>query len=150
MLQYVSEICERAITFIVRPNELAGDKAIGVYDEKTAGPTSVTSLRVPLSKSSVLSEAIEKGRLFYGESEDELLLNHLYEAIGQPLKPMIILLPLKSLGKTVTLTYGDFGKKETSTLQSDILEILAEEAGLVLENTLYRKQLNMASHKQRH
>jgi hypothetical protein len=150
MLQYVSEICERAITFIVRPNELAGDKAIGVYDEKTAGPTSVTSLRVPLSKSSVLSEVIEKGRLFYGESEDELLLNHLYEAIGQPLKPMIILLPLKSLGKTVTLTYGDFGKKETSTLQSDILEILAEEAGLVLENTLYRKQLNMASHKQRH
>jgi len=150
MLQYVSEICERAITFVVRPNELAGDKAIGVYDEKTAGPTSVTSLRVPLSKSSVLSEVIEKGLLFYGESEDEVLLNHLYEAIGQPLKPRIILLPLKSLGKTVTLTYGDFGRKEASTLQSDVLEILADEAGLVLENALYRKQLNKASHKQQH
>ena len=60
MLQYVSEICERAITFIVRTNELAGEKAIGVYDEKTAGPTSVTSLKVPLSKSSVLSEVSRK------------------------------------------------------------------------------------------
>ncbi len=64
MLQYVSEICERAITFIVRPKELAGEKAIGVYDEKTAGPTSVTSLKVPLSKSSVLSEVVEKGGYF--------------------------------------------------------------------------------------
>ncbi len=150
MLQYVSEMCERAITFIVRPNELAGERAIGVYDEKTAGPTSVTSLKVPLSKSSVLSEVIEKGRLFYGESDDDVLLNHLYEAIGQPLKPTIILLPVKSLGKTVTLTYGDFGRKEATSLQSDLLEILADEAGLVLENTLYRKQLNKASPKQQH
>ncbi|MFZ2196512.1 MAG: DUF4388 domain-containing protein [Thermodesulfovibrionales bacterium] len=150
MLQYVSEICERAITFIVRTNELAGEKAIGVYDEKTAGPTSVTSLRVPLSKSSVLGEVIEKGRLFCGESEDEVLLNHLYEAIGQPLKPTIILLPVKSLGKTVTLTYGDFGRKEATDLQNDILEILADEAGLVLENTLYQKQLSKTSRKQQH
>lgn len=150
MLQYVSEICERAITFIVRTNELAGEKAIGVYDEKTAGPTSVTSLRVPLSKSSVLGEVIESGRLFCGESEDEVLLNHLYESIGQPLKPTIILLPVKSLGKTVTLTYGDFGRKEATDLQSDILEILADEAGLVLENTLYRKQLSKTSLKQQH
>jgi len=150
MLQYVSEICERAITFIVRTNELAGEKAIGVYDEKTAGPTSVTRLKVPLSKPSVLSDVIEKGRLFYGESDDEVLMNHLYEAIGQPLKPTIILLPVKSRGKTVTLTYGDFGRKEASTLQSDILEILADEAGLVLDNALYRKQLNKASHKQQH
>ena len=150
MLHYVSEICERAITFIVRSNELAGEKAIGVYDDKTAGATLVTNLRVPLSKSSVLGEVIEKGRLFYGESEDEVLLNHLYEAIGQPLKPTIILLPVKSLGKTVTLTYGDFGRKEASALQIDGLEILAEEAGLVLENVLYKKQLNKASHRQQH
>ena len=45
----------------------------------------------------------------------------------------------------MTLTYGDFGRKEASALQSDALEILAEEAGLVLENTLYQKQLNKTS-----
>lgn len=150
MLQYVSEMCERAITFIVRPSELAGEKAIGVYDKKTAGPTSVTNLRVPLSKSSVFGEVIEKGRLFYGESVDEVLMNHLYEAIGRPLRPTIVLLPIKSLGKTVTLTYGDFGNKEAPELQGDVLEILADEAGLVLENTLYRKQLNKGPRKQQH
>ena len=150
VLQYVSEICDRSITFVVRPNELRGEKAIGVYDEKTVGPTSVTNLKVPLSKASVFSEVIESGRLFCGERDDEVLQNHLYEAIGQPLNPMIVLLPVRILGKTVTLIYGDFGKKEASVLQGDVLEILADEAGLVLENALFRKQLNKASQKQQH
>jgi hypothetical protein len=47
----------------------------------------------------------------------------------------------------VTLTYGDFGGREASPVQTDLLEILANEAGLVLENTLYRKQLAKVSHK---
>ncbi len=150
LLHFVSEMCERAITFIVRPNELAGEKAIGVYDEKSAGQTSVKNLKLPLLKSSVFTEVIEKGRLFYGERDDEILQNHLYEAIGHPLRPTIILLPLRSLGKTVTLTYGDFGKKETAALHGDVLEILADEAGLALENALYRKQLNKSHNKQKH
>ena len=45
------------------------------------------------------------------------------------------------------LTYGDFGGKEASSGQYDLLEILAGEAGLVLENSLYRKQLDKAYHK---
>lgn len=147
LLQYVSEICERSITFIVRPAELTGEKAIGVYDEKNVGPTSVTRLKLPLSKPSVFRDVIEKGRFFYGESNDEVLHQYLFEAIGAPLSPAIILLPMKSRGKTVTLTYGDFGWKEASPLQSAALEILAHSAGLVLENALYRKQLNKASQK---
>ncbi len=78
---------------------------------------------------------------------DEVLRKHLFEGIGEPLSRTIILLPMKSRGKTVTLTYGDFGGKEASPVQSDVLEILAQSAGLVLENTLYRKQLNKASQK---
>jgi len=147
LLHHVAEICERSITFIVRPAELAGDKAIGVYAEKSAGPTSVTRLKVPLSTPSLFRDVVEKGRLFYGESNDEVLRNHLFEGIGEPLRPTIILLPIKSHGKTVTLTYGDFGGKEVSPVQSEVLEILANEAGLVLENTLYRRQLDQASRK---
>ncbi|MDO9289847.1 MAG: DUF4388 domain-containing protein [Thermodesulfovibrionales bacterium] len=145
LLQYVSEIFERAVTFIVRPAELAGEKAIGVFAERNTGPTSVTNLKIPLTKSSVFRDVTEKGRFFYGESDDEVLKNHLFELIGAPLSPAIILLPMKSRGKTVALIYGDFGGKEVTTIQSDLLEILANEAGLVLENMLYRKQSSKAS-----
>lgn len=147
LLQYVSEICERSISFIVRQTELTGEKAIGVYDEKIAGPTSVTRLKIPLTKASVIRNAVEKGRTFYGVSDDEILNKHLYEAIGIPLSPTMVLLPVKSLGKTALLIYGDFGGKEASHVQNDALEILSHAAGLALENALYRKQLKKAPQK---
>lgn len=147
LLQAVSEVCERAITFVVRPAELMGEKAMGVYAEKSAGPTPATGLKIPLAKPSVFRDALEKGQCFYGDSDSEVLRTHLFEAIGAPLRPTIILLPMKVSGKVVTLTYGDFGKKEASAIQNDALEILANEAGMVLENTLYRKQLSKASLK---
>ncbi|TAL24386.1 MAG: DUF4388 domain-containing protein [Nitrospirae bacterium] len=147
LLQYVSEVCERAITFIVRPAELMGEKAIGVYAEKTAGPTPATGLKITLTRPSVFREVIEKGERFYGDSDSEVLRTQLFEAVGAPLKPTIILLPMKVSGKVVALTYGDFGGKEASPIQNDVLEILANEAGMVLENMLYRKQLSKASIK---
>lgn len=147
LLQNVSEICERSVTFIVRSSELVGEKAIGVFAEKKEGPTSVTRLKIPLSKPSVFREVVEKGELFCGESEDEVLKKHLFEGIGEPLSRTIILLPMKTRGKTVILTYGDFGEKEASPIQSDALEILTQSAGLILDNMLYRKQLDRMSQK---
>jgi hypothetical protein len=147
LLQYVSEMCDRSITFIVRPQELLGERAIGVYTERNAGPTSATRLRIPLTIPSVFRDVIENGQFFYGESGDEILTKHLFEGIGAPLRPMIILLPIKNCGKIVALTYGDFGGKEVSPLQNDVLEILALKAGLVLENTFYRKQLDKTPHQ---
>ena len=147
LLQYVSEVCERAITFIVRPAELMGEKAIGVYAEKTAGPTPATGLKITLTRPSVFREVIEKGERFYGDSDSEVLRTQLFEAVGAPLKPTIILLPMKVSGKVVAITYGDFGGKEASPIQNDVLEILANEAGMILENMLYRKQLSKASVK---
>jgi len=147
LLQSVSEIFERSITFIVDRTELTGEKAIGVYADRNAGPTSVTRLKLTLSKPSVFRDAVEKGAVFYGESYDEVLGKDLFEAIGEPLSPTIILLPMKRRGKTVILTYGDFGGKDAVQVQTDLLEILANEAGLVLENTLYRKKLNLVSQR---
>lgn len=147
LLQYISEICERSIAFIVRPTELIGEKAMGVYTERDAGPTSAARLKVPLTTPSVFLDLIEKGQFFYGESNDEILKKYLFEKIGAPLRPTVILLPMKSLGKNVTVTYGDFGRKEVPNIQTDVLEILAQEAGLILENTLYRKQLNRVPRK---
>jgi len=147
LLQSVSEICERSVTFIVRSAELIGEKALGVNSEKDAGPTSAAQLKIPLAAPSVFREVIEKGQFFYGESDDEILNKHLFGEIGAPLRPVIILMPMKSCGKILTITYGDFGNKEVLPVQGEVLEILAQAAGLMVESVLYRKQFSKASQK---
>ncbi len=147
LLQSVAEIFERSITFIVRPTELIGERALGVHAERDREPASAARLKIPLTRPSVFRDVIEKGQFFYGESDDEVLKEHLFTGIGVPLRQTIILLPMKSRGKIMTLTYGDFGRKEVSPVQSDVLVILANQAGLVVENALYRKLINKASHK---
>ncbi len=144
LLKSVSETFERSIIFSVGPEGLSGEKAIGVYAEKNAGPTSVTRLKVPLSKPSVIRDVVEKSAFFFGESDDEVLRNYLFEAIGEPLSPTIMLLPIKSHGKTVILVYGDFDAKDPVAVQCDLFEILASGSGLVLENALYRRKLGSA------
>jgi hypothetical protein len=147
LLESVSALCERAIVFIVRQQELVGDKAIGVYAEREERATSATGLKIPLTAPSIFRDAVEKGQFFYGESDDDVLKNRLFEEIGAPLRPAIILLPMRSHGKIVTLTYGDFGDKEAAPVQSEVLEILAQSAGQMVENILYRKLLSKASQK---
>jgi hypothetical protein len=147
LLQFVSEIFERSITFIIRSTELIGKEAIGVKFEKTMGPTSVAHIKIPIVKHSIFSDVIEKGQVFFGEIDDEVLKEHLFKEIGKPLYPTIILLPMKSSRKVIAITYGDFGKKEASPVQVEMLEILSNQAGLVLENVLYRKHINKTSQK---
>jgi len=147
LLESVSELCERAVIFIVRQQELVGDKAIGVYAERNEGATSAAGLRIPLTPPSIFRDAIEKGQFFCGESDDDVLKKHLFEEIGTPLKSAILLLPMRSHGKIITLTYGDFGEKEAAPVQREVFEILAQSAGQMVENILYRKLLSKASQK---
>jgi hypothetical protein len=147
LLHFISEIFDRTITFLVRPTELVGERAIGVNAEKKMGPTPAGKLKIPLTKPSVFSKAVESGQSFYGESDDEVLRKYLFEEIGIPMRPVVILLPIKSHSKTVSIIYGDFGFKEISPVQIDILEIIVNQAGLVLENLLYRKRLTKVSQK---
>jgi len=144
MLITVADMFERAVTFIVRPTELTGERAIGVSSDKSEGPTHADRLKIPLSKPSVFREVLEKGLSYYGESKDEALTG-LFEQIGKPLSPAVVLLPLISDRKVVAVVYGDFGKKEASPVQLDILEILAQQVGISLEYALFRRQTTKAS-----
>ncbi len=146
VLAAVAEMLERAVTFFVHASELTGERAIGVTSEKSMGPTRADSLKIPLSKPSVFREVLEKGLAFYGESSDETLKG-LFQKIGTPLSPAVVLLPVICDRKVVAIVYGDFGKKEASPVQLDILEILAEQVGIALEFALFRRQTTKATQK---
>jgi len=146
MLASVADMFERAVTFIVRPSDLTGERAVGVSADKSTGPTQADRLKIPFAKPSIFREAVETGLTFYGESSDEALKG-LFQEIGKPLSPAVVLLPLISDRKVVAVVYGDFGQKEASPVQLDILEILAQQVGIVLEFALFRRQAAKAAQK---
>jgi len=140
LLECVAGICERSLTLIVRDSELVADKGIGISGGKMGGVEPAPGLRIPLARPSLLRDVIEWGFVYYGQTEDETVWKHLFAAIGPPSRSTVLLLPLRSHGKTVALIYGDFGGREPVPLDGGLLEILASQAELVLESAVYRKK----------
>jgi DNA-binding NarL/FixJ family response regulator len=146
ILAAVAELFERAVTFLVRPSELIGERAIGVSSEKSMGPAPAETLKIPLSKPSVFRNVLEKGLAYYGESSDEAL-KELFKKIGTPLSPAVVLLPLIVDRKVVAIVYGDFGQKKASPVLLDVLEILAQQVSIALEYEVFRRQMTKAAQK---
>jgi hypothetical protein len=146
ILVAVAEMFGRAVMFFVRPSELIGERAIGVSSEKSMGPTPADRLKIPLSKPSVFRDVLEKGLAYYGESSDEAVME-LYKEIGKPLSRAVVLLPVICDRKVVAVVYGDFGKKDAFPVHLDILEILAQQVGIVLEYALFRRQMTKSAQK---
>jgi len=144
LLEIISTDFSRAITFSVR-DELIGVRGVGIGEGKNSGTKPVASLKLPLKGSPLLSRVIDKGEVFYGKSADNLLKKGLFDSIGAPFSETMLFLPVKIQGKVKTVIYADFGQDKVLPVSSEQLEILASQAGLVLENDLYRKHLKKSS-----
>lgn len=141
VLHAVAEACDRAIAFSVGPDALQGESALGVNAPRAMGQVSAADLKIPLGPYSVFRDVLESGQIFFGDPGDEVLQSSLYQIVGAPMRPPILLLPLKSQGQIRALIYGDFGKKEVPDISLDVFEILAHVGGLILENVQYRGQI---------
>ncbi len=141
MLRFASLQFERALTFVVAKSEMIAEKSIGVITAKSNGPTAPLLFRIPLERHSVFQEVVEKGCLYYGQRSDTVLTDLLYKEIGAPRSPKVIAVPLISRGKVIAVTYADFGAKPVTPPQINLLEALAQHAGSILDNALYRKSI---------
>ena len=134
LLNYVSQTFERTIFFLARETYLICVKDLGVGNSENGTKTSAIGLRIPLTEPSLLRNVTEEGNIFYGESDDEVIKKYLLEGIGHPHSPKTLLLPMKSCGKTISLIYGDFGRKAApSDAPIDTLKNLSNQASLVLD-----------------
>ncbi|NTV48183.1 MAG: DUF4388 domain-containing protein [Geobacteraceae bacterium] len=141
MLRFAALQFERALTFVVAKSDLIAEKSIGVTTDKSGGATAPLMFRIPLDGHSVLQEVVEKGRLYYGQRSDTVLTSLLHKEIGAPHSPKVMVVPLISRGKVIALTYADFGPKPVSPPQINLIEALAQHAGSILDNALYRKSI---------
>ncbi|MDD5284985.1 MAG: DUF4388 domain-containing protein [Desulfuromonadaceae bacterium] len=141
LLNFAADQFERAMTFVVSKTELIAEKSIGVTTSKSDGPTSPLMFKISLDSHSVLQEAVEKGRLYYGQRNDAILTEVLYKEIGAPHSPKAMIVPLVSRGKVIAVTYADFGSKAVTPPQIGLMEALAQYAGAILDNALYRNKI---------
>lgn len=144
LLEIISSDFARAITFSVR-DELIGVRSIGIDGGGDSSTNPVAKLRLSVKDSTLLSRVIDKGEIFCGESADNVLKKNLFDFIGAPSSETMLFLPVKIQGKVKTVIYADFGQEQVVPVSRDHLEILANQAGLVLENDLYRKHLKKSS-----
>jgi DNA-binding NarL/FixJ family response regulator len=135
LLQAISAFFERVTTLVLIRSELIAERSIGMGGP---GTTSSIKLRIPISEASLFQKALA-GETYYGDA-DPALRDTLFETIGTPASPKILLLPVKSFGRVIALIYGDFGARAGGAPQPELLEILALHAGLVIDNALYRKR----------
>lgn len=142
LLQGVAGTFERAVTLIVRETELVAERGIGIKDTQGRGATPPLGFRIPLTGSSLLRRVIDSGRILFGKADDAALRDHLFAKIGMPRRASLLLLPLRLRGKTIALTYGDFGDREITPVDINLLYIMANQAELALEIAAGRKKLD--------
>ncbi len=137
LLKFVAGIFPRALILVVGKDELVVDRCLG----PAAAGELLAGARIPLAGESLFTEVCAGSRPFYGPADDPLLDGQLQRLLGAPAFPEVLLLPVTSFGKTRVLIYADFADRAVAGVPLPLLEILAGEGGLVLENALYRKKL---------
>ena len=142
VLQFVSESFERTLTLIVDKSGLIAERSIGIAGDKDQGPAAPLKLRMPISEGSLIHKVIKEGTTYLGPCpKDGTFDETLYSEIAATLDSKILLLPLKSNGRIITLTYADFGENKAERVSLDFLDFFVSQSGLAMENALYRKQL---------
>lgn len=136
LLQAVAEHFPRALTLVVGKGELIVERGIGL-GPRVPDPR----MRLPLTAAPLLRQAIDQGDCLFGATPEPLLPQPLLSAIGAPRSDTSLLLPLQLRGRTAALIYADFGREEPTAVCLELLQALAQHAGLALDNAFYRKQL---------
>ena len=139
-LGYVGYIFDRALTLVVRQGEAIAEKGIGIKAPKLAGALPVPGIRIPLAESSFIREIVESGRPYCDSEYDETFKKYLLDRIGAPMAGKILLLPVRSSGKTIFLTYADFGSRSEREIPLELLNMLAGQTGQALENLSRRRR----------
>jgi hypothetical protein len=130
VLSFIGELLPRALILVARGNELIADRACGISCSAGDGIDEPLGFQIPLDRPSLLQQAIASGSLYCGPCADEVVELSLYRKIGAPADSTVLLLPVKRHGKPLFLIYADFGTREQKQLPVELLDMLAEQAGL--------------------
>jgi DNA-binding NarL/FixJ family response regulator len=141
VLRLIAQRVERAALLLLRPGCLMGLGAIGLPLSTTDLAKNPDRLRLILRPESRLSAALETRSLMHlRDLGGDPMLDDLFAIIGAPHRPEVVLLPLLVDERAIGLIYCDNGTSPRGIACAEALGVLAELAGLMIENLSLRRQ----------
>ncbi len=147
LMRVLSELVERAVLFFVRPDCLV---VLGAFGNSTSSAelslAAITkSVRLPIDGEVLFERAIAERRPCTVPMKGAEQLDGLQRLIGSPASGQGVLLPVTGAESVILLVYADNGLIDQPVSDVDILELLASQVGVGIENELLRRHLSKRS-----
>ena len=139
VLQYIGEFFERALTLVVSKTELISERSIGFLADRSEGVCAAQKMKIPIDEDSIFKNVIQSRQLFFAPSRDKSIEKYLFHEMGAPLESALFLVPLTCNGRTITLTYADFGNEKACPVSIDLISLFTKQAGQAMKNALAAK-----------
>jgi hypothetical protein len=140
-LDYLIEVFERAIVFLVTDSELVAEHSFGVKGPKSEGVVTLSNLRIPLDDQEIFEEVIKTGQMYYGFHSDSTWPHELYRLAGRPESPEVLLFPFIRANSVIAFIYADFGTEPASSPSLHYLDALVQYTTAQISVTAYRQKL---------
>jgi len=137
VLQFIGDIFDRSLTLIVNKGELITERSIGILADKNQGVCAAQKLKIPLTDESILKTVTTSGQILLDSIRDNTVEEHLFREMGAPLESTLLLAPLTCRGRTITLTYADFGNEHSTYVPLDLITLFIEQAGQAMQKALF-------------
>jgi hypothetical protein len=141
ILDYLIEVFERAIVFLVTESELVAEQSFGVKGEKSEGLELLSNLRIPLDDQQIFEDVIKTGQMYYGFHSDSTWPHELYRLIGRVDSPEVLLFPLIRANTVAAFIYADFGTESASSPSLHYLDALLQYTTAQISVSAYRQKL---------
>lgn len=141
VLEYLIEVFERAVVFLVTETELAAEHSFGVKGAKVEGVTPLSNLSIPLDDQEIFEDVIKTGQMYYGFHSDSTWPHELYRLIGRPESPEVLVFPFIRANTVVAFIYADFGSLLASSPSIHYLDALVQYTTAQISVSAYRQKL---------
>ncbi|HAS16771.1 MAG TPA: hypothetical protein DCR39_02475 [Nitrospiraceae bacterium] len=135
VLRLAGEILNRAVLFTVKEDRVHGFGQVGL--SINSADQRVKGLNVPLSKPSVISNAVQKRLSYKGPVEELDWNNYLITHIGEGIPGEVFVSPVMEGDKVIAVLYGDNLPFKKPVGDTTILEAFIKVAGIVLLASKY-------------
>ena len=148
ILRYASELVSRAVLFMVTREEIRGLGQFGLDLGGVSADQQVRRIRIPVSETSIFSDAIREKRSRTGRFSDSAWDSYLVRELGGRDPGEFFLVPLISNNRVAAVLYGDNLTEGRPLPNIAGLEIFIHQAGLAMEKALLERRI-MELEKQR-
>jgi hypothetical protein len=142
LFEYVAENVERSVLFLCRKTDVIAVSAFGQTNGGEDMAIATPGLGLRLADAPMVRRVVQDGRSHRGAvsaAGSDCL--QLFRRIGKPRSGAALWIPVRSHERVFALLYADNGARMRPLVSSEALQILALQAGLLLENMALKRRV---------